>query len=233
MPKINRNGVNIHFETYGKGPAILLSHGFSDSLEVWKHQIDSLSSDYTLVVWDLRGHGKSDSPQNIDQYSEKETVLDMLGIIDSLNIKKTMIGGFSLGGYMSLAFYQRFPEKVSSLLVVDTGPGFKNNEARDDWNKYAIKSAERYESRGRKGIGNAARGMLTQKDDRIINSLADISVPTLIIVGEDDKPFLSAAEYMFKKISKSKKIIIPGAGHSVNIDQPKLFNSAVLEFLET
>ena len=232
MPSITRNGVNIHFETYGKGPAILLSHGFSDSLEVWKHQIDSLSLDYTLVVWDLRGHGKSDSPENIDQYSEKETVLDMLGIIDSLNIKKTMIGGFSLGGYMSLAFYQRFPEKVSSLLVVDTGPGFKNNEARDDWNKYAIKSAEKFEKRKLKGISFAARRMLTQQDDRIINSLPDISVPTLIIVGEEDKPFLSAAEYMNKKIVNSKKIIIPKAGHAPNIDQPELFNIAILDFLK-
>jgi pimeloyl-ACP methyl ester carboxylesterase len=74
--------------------------------------------------------------------------------------------------------------------------------------------------------------MLTQKDDRIINSLPNISAPTLIVVGEDDKPFLSAAEYMNNKILNSKKIIIPKAGHAVNIDQPKLFNSAVLDFLK-
>ncbi|MDC0432327.1 alpha/beta hydrolase [Hyphomicrobiales bacterium] len=233
MPKINRNGVNIHFEVCGNGPAIFLSHGFSDNLGIWKEQVKVLSEQNTLITWDLRGHGQTDSPDEIIQYSEEETLLDMLEILNYLNIEKTSLGGFSLGGYMSLAFYRLYPDRVSSLLIIDTGPGFKNDEAREGWNKYAIKSAERYESRGRKGIGNAARGMLTQKDDRIINSLADISVPTLIIVGEDDKLFLSAAEYMFKKISKSKKIIIPGAGHSVNIDQPKLFNSAVLEFLET
>ncbi len=95
-----------------------------------------------------------------------------------------------------------------------------------------MKSAEKYENRNLRGIGNAARGMLTQKDDRIIKSLPGISVPTLIIVGENDKPFLSAADYMSNKIKNSKKNIIPDAGHAVNIEQPELFNSAVLEFLK-
>lgn len=232
MPKINRNGVNIYFETFGNGPAIFLSHGFSDNLGIWKDQIKDLSKENTLITWDLRGHGQSDSPEGIIHYSEEETILDMLEILNYLNINETSLGGFSLGGYMSLAFYRKYPDRVSSLLIIDTGPGFKNDKARESWNKYAIKSAEKYENRDRKGIGNAARGMLTQKDDRIINSLPNISVPTLIVVGEDDKPFLSAAEYMHNKILNSKKIIIPKAGHAVNIDQPKLFNSAVLDFLK-
>ena len=232
MPKINRNGVNIYFETFGNGPAIFLSHGFSDNLGIWKDQIKDLSKENTLITWDLRGHGQSDSPEGIIHYSEEETILDMLEILNYLNINETSLGGFSLGGYMSLAFYRKYPDRVSSLLIIDTGPGFKNDKAREGWNKYAIKSAEKYENRDRKGIGNAARGMLTQKDDRIINSLPDISAPTLIVVGEDDKPFLSAGEYMHNKILNSKKIIIPKAGHAVNIDQPKLFNSAVLDFLK-
>jgi pimeloyl-ACP methyl ester carboxylesterase len=175
---------------------------------------------------------KEISLERLDPLVEEETILDMLEILNYLNINETSLGGFSLGGYMSLAFYRKYPDRVSSLLIIDTGPGFKNDKAREGWNKYAIKSAEKYENRDRKGIGNAARGMLTQKDDRIINSLPNISAPTLIVVGEDDKPFLSAAEYMHNKILNSKKIIIPKAGHAVNIDQPKLFNSAVLDFLK-
>ena len=81
------------------------------------------------------------------------------------------------------------------------------------------------------GLIKAARGMLTQKDDRIINSLPNIDVPSLIIVGENDKPFLAAADYMENKIHNSKKIIIPDAGHAVNIDQPNIFNAEVLNFL--
>ena len=233
MPTVNRNGVNIYFETHGDGPAIFLTHGFSDNLGIWQNQIEPLSKKNTLILWDLKGHGKTDSPEDMAHYSEEETLLDMLKILDHLNIKKASLGGFSLGGYMSLAFYRKYPNRVSSLLIIDTGPGFKNDDAREGWNKYAIKSAEKYESRNLKGIGNAARGMLTQKDDRIIKSLPDILVPTLIIVGENDKPFLSAADYMNSKIKNSKKNIIPDAGHAVNIEQPELFNSAVLEFLKT
>ena len=232
MPTINRNGINIYFETYGNGPAIFLTHGFSDNLGIWKDQVETLSKKNTLILWDLRGHGKTDSPDDIIHYSEEETLLDMLKILDHLNFNKAIVGGFSLGGYMSLAFYRQFPDRVSSLLIIDTGPGFKNDEAREGWNKYAINSAEKYENRNLRGIGNAARGMLTQKDDRIIKSLPGILVPTLIIVGENDKPFLSAADYMSNKIKNSKKNIIPDAGHAVNIEQPELFNSAVLEFLK-
>tara|TARA_B100001093_G_scaffold362125_1_gene346881 strand:+ start:666 stop:1367 length:702 start_codon:yes stop_codon:yes gene_type:complete len=233
MPTVNRNGVNIYFETHGDGPAIFLTHGFSDNLGIWQNQIEPLSKKNTLILWDLKGHGKTDSPEDMVHYSEEETLLDMLKILDHLNIKKASLGGFSLGGYMSLAFYRKYPNRVSSLLIIDTGPGFKNDDAREGWNKYAIKSAEKYESRNLQGIGNAARGMLTQKDDRIIKSLPDILVPTLVIVGENDKPFLSAADYMNNKIKNSKKNIIPDAGHAVNIEQPELFNSAVLEFLKT
>jgi len=233
MPTVNRNGVNIYFETHGDGPAIFLTHGFSDNLGIWQNQIEPLSKKNTLILWDLKGHGKTDSPEDMAHYSEEETLLDMLKIFDHLNIKKASLGGFSLGGYMSLAFYRKYPNRVSSLLIIDTGPGFKNDDAREGWNKYAIKSAEKYESRNLQGIGNAARGMLTQKDDRIIKSLPDILVPTLVIVGENDKPFLSAADYMNNKIKNSKKNIISDAGHAVNIEQPELFNSAVLEFLKT
>ena len=233
MPTVNRNGVNIYFETHGDGPPIFLTHGFSDNLGIWQNQIEPLSKKNTLILWDLKGHGKTDSPEDMAHYSEEETLLDMLKIFDHLNIKKASLGGFSLGGYMSLAFYKKYPDRVSSLLIIDTGPGFKNDDAREGWNKYAIKSAEKYESRNLQGIGNAARGMLTQKDDRIIKSLPDILVPTLVIVGENDKPFLSAADYMNNKIKNSKKNIISDAGHAVNIEQPELFNSAVLEFLKT
>ena len=101
MPKINRNGVNIFYETYGEGPVVLLTHGFSATSKMWHDQIDSLSSDYCLVFWDMRGHGSSDYPEDINLYNEKETIEDILSILDKLNVKKANIGGMSLGGYMS------------------------------------------------------------------------------------------------------------------------------------
>jgi pimeloyl-ACP methyl ester carboxylesterase len=82
------------------------------------------------------------------------------------------------------------------------------------------------------GLIRACRGMLTQRDARVINSLPHIKVPTLVVVGADDAGFLKAADYMAAKIPHASKVVIPDAGHAANIDQPEQFNQAVLRFLE-
>lgn len=150
---------------------------------------------------------------------------------------------------MSLAFYRAHPERVRALLIVDTGPGFKKDDARDAWNKRAYETGARFEREGlavlqslsrerssvshrnASGLAHAARGMLTQRDARVIESLPAIKVPALVIVGADDTPFLAASDYMATKIPGAKKTIIPAAGHAVNIDQPQAFLEAVLPFL--
>jgi pimeloyl-ACP methyl ester carboxylesterase len=85
--------------------------------------------------------------------------------------------------------------------------------------------------RDARGLILAARGMLTQRDDRVISHLPAISVPALVVVGAEDTPFLAAADYMANKIPGAKRVVIPGAGHAVNIDQPHAFNAAVTDFL--
>ena len=74
--------------------------------------------------------------------------------------------------------------------------------------------------------------MLTQTNANVINSLPEIAVPSLVVVGANDVPFLNAADYMAKRIPGARKIVIPDAGHASNIDQPGIFNKAVLDFLE-
>jgi pimeloyl-ACP methyl ester carboxylesterase len=216
---------------------------------MWQGQIHTLAKDHTLVLWDMRGHGQSDSPQNLDAYSEAHTVADMLALLDTLKVGQAIVGGLSLGGYMSLAFYRQHPERVRALLIIDTGPGFKKDEAREQWNKTALQRAESLEKdglavlksasaersqavhRSAMGLARAARGMLTQRDARVIESLPAIRVPSLVVVGADDTPFIAASDYMSAKIPGAKKIVIEKAGHASNIDQPAAFNSALTEFL--
>jgi pimeloyl-ACP methyl ester carboxylesterase len=73
---------------------------------------------------------------------------------------------------------------------------------------------------------------LTQRDASVMEILPEIAVPSLIVVGADDTPFLAASDYMAAKIPGAKKVVIPSAGHAVNIDQPQAFIDAVLPFLE-
>ena len=74
--------------------------------------------------------------------------------------------------------------------------------------------------------------MLTQRDARVIEVLPDIKVPSLVIVGADDTPFLAASDYMAAKIPGASKAVIPAAGHAANIDQPQAFIDALLPFLD-
>ena len=73
--------------------------------------------------------------------------------------------------------------------------------------------------------------MLIQRNANVINSLPAIAVPSLVIVGANDAPFLNAADYMTKRIPGAQKMVVPGAGHASNIDQPGIFNNALLDFL--
>ncbi|MCA1458167.1 alpha/beta fold hydrolase [Bradyrhizobium sp. BRP22] len=251
MPKINRDGVEIHYEVHGDGPPLLLTHGYSSTSAMWQGQIAALSKRHRLVLWDMRGHGQSDYPSDPAVYSEALTVADMAALLDAIGADQAIVGGLSLGGYMSLAFYRAHPERVRALLIIDTGPGFKKDDARDAWNKRAYDTAEKFEREGldllksfsrerstvthrdASGLARAARGMLTQRDARVIESLPEIKVPSLIVVGADDAPFLAASDYMAAKIPGAQKVVIPAAGHAVNIDQPQAFIEAVLPFLDS
>jgi pimeloyl-ACP methyl ester carboxylesterase len=250
MPKINRDGVNIHYEVHGTGPALLLTHGYSSTSAMWRGQIAALSERHRLVLWDMRGHGQSDYPDNPEAYSEALTVADMAALLDQVGAGSAVVGGLSLGGYMSLAFYRSHPRRVSALLIIDTGPGFRKDEAREAWNRRAHDTADRFERdglavlqsasreratashRNAQGLAHAARGMLTQRDAGVIELLPAIKVPSLVVVGADDAPFLAASDYMAAKIPGARKVVIPAAGHAVNIDAPQPFIEAVLPFLD-
>jgi pimeloyl-ACP methyl ester carboxylesterase len=250
MPKLNRDGVKIYYEVHGNGPALLLTHGYSSASAMWNGQVEALSKHHKLVLWDMRGHGQSDYPDDPTAYSEALTVADMAALLDAVGAERAIVGGLSLGGYMSLAFYRAYPERVRALLIIDTGPGFKKDDARDAWNKRAHDTGDRFEREGlsvlksasrersdvshrdASGLARAARGMLTQRDARVIETLPNIKVPSLVVVGADDAPFLAASDYMAAKIPDAKKVVIPAAGHAVNIDQPQAFIDAVLPFLD-
>jgi pimeloyl-ACP methyl ester carboxylesterase len=248
MPMLDRDGVRIHYEVHGEGPPVLLSHGYSATCRMWDGQIAALKDRYKVIVWDMRGHGESDYPADPTAYSEALTVEDMAALLRTCGAGRAVIAGLSLGGYMSLAFHATHPQLTHAIMLFDTGPGFKKDEARQVWNETAHKRARDLETRGLAALGSsdevrlgrhrsadglagAARGMLAQANDRVILSLERIAVPTLVLVGADDRNFLAATDYMANKIKGSTKVVIPAAGHAANLHQPAAFNRAVTDFL--
>ena len=249
MPTIDCAGVSIHYESHGpdKAPPILLSHGYGATARMWDGQVAAFAERWRLILWDMRGHGRSGDPRDPSAYSQALSVADMAAVLDACGVGRAIVGGLSLGGVMSLAFHLAHPERVRALMLF--GPGFRNPEARRQWNLRAEARARELEEKGlpnsgggaetrlgrhrsAQGLAGAARGMLAQPDGSLIGSLPQIAVPTLVLVGAEDRHFLAAADYMARKIPGTRRATIPAAGHASNLHQPALFNRAVQDFLE-
>lgn len=250
MTRARLNGIEIDYQASGAGPAVLLSHGYSATRRMWDAQHTALGETHRVISWSMRGHGETESPADPAQYSADLTVADMRALLGHVGVERAVIGGLSLGGYVSLAFYLAHPEMVRALVICDSGPGYRSADARAAWNQRAQERALSLETRGlealgksrevresatlhrsAQGLAHAARGMLAQEGSRVIDGLAGIAVPTLIIVGDQDQPFLVPCEYMAKKIPGARLEVIRGAGHSSNLDQPEAFNRVLLDFL--
>lgn len=255
MAILSRDGISIYYEVHGDadeaGQTVLLSNGFSGSTRTWAGQIEPLSKKFRVIIWDMRGHGQSDAPDDASLYTRDATIGDMLALLAEVGAGEAHIGGHSLGGYLSIEAYRRHPDIFKSLLLLNTGPGFRNDEARAGWNARCEKDAETFEKRHAEqmalpenerrkgnhrslmGVARAARGILPQDDAKVIETLPNIAVPALVLVGDQDHAFKNAAEYMSIKIPKATSVVIKDAGHNASMDQPDAVADAVLEFLGT
>ena len=251
MATAKLNGIEIDYAVSGRGRPVILSHGYGATRRMWDGQHVAVGDRYQLITWDMRGHGQTEVPDDPARYSTELTVADIRALLQSLGVNRAVVGGLSLGGYVSLAFYLAHPEMVEALVICDSGPGYRNADARAAWNQRAHERAADLEARGldafggrsrevrealrhhrsAQGLAHAARGMLAQQDSRVIDSLAAIRVPTLVVVGDRDEPFLAPCQYMAKKIPDARLEVIAGAGHSSNLDQPAAFDRVLLDFL--
>jgi pimeloyl-ACP methyl ester carboxylesterase len=239
---------DISYQSSGAGQPLLLSHGFGATSAMFAANVPALSASHLVLTWDLRGHGASHSPPDPACYPASAAIADMAAILDEAGVARAVLGGHSLGGYLSLDFALTFPDRVAGLVLIDTGPGFRNDEARDGWNRRAQATAGRLASeglpalgssaelhagghRGTAGLIHAARETLTQRDSHVLDGLPSIGVPALVIVGADDRHFLAAADYMTARIPSARKVVIQGAGHAPNIDRPAEFSAELTTFL--
>ncbi len=251
MATIDRDGVKIYYDIQGPEGAlpILLTHGHAAATQMWAAQVEALKKQFRVITWDLRGHGRSDSPEDPALYSVEYIVDDIAAILDDCGIDKAVIGGHSLGGVMSFQFQLSYPERILAMVILNSGPGFRKDSSRDKWNLGCERTASSLERKGLAalsksnevhaewhsdvwGLIHSARGFMTHKDARMIDNLSNINVPVLILVGAQDKEFLGVGDYMERKIPGAQKVIIEHAGHAANLDQPEVFNKLVVAFLD-
>jgi 3-oxoadipate enol-lactonase len=260
--KVDLNGVKIYFEDLGSrtGLPIVFIHGFPFSHEMWQPQIKALTDRFRVIGYDVRGHGESDVGDG--QYMLEFFVDDLIGLLDHLKIGKAVLCGLSMGGYIALRAVERNPERVLGLVLADTQAKADSNEAklRRAASMKAVKTngvkayAEGFvktvfapqsftekanavntiqriiESNSMIGICGALLALATRTDTT--ESLTNIRVPTLILVGEHDTSTLvSASEEMHRKIRSSEMHVIADAAHMSNLENSEAFNAYLLNFL--
>ncbi|MEZ5237347.1 MAG: alpha/beta fold hydrolase [Acidimicrobiales bacterium] len=217
---------HLHVERHGRGPLVLCTHGGADTGDTWREQVGFLAGlGRTAVSWDLRGHGRSAAPLDPAYYSRELAVADIGALVDSTPGPAVLMG-HSLGGYLSLAFALRHPERVAALVLVATGPGFRDEAARAQWNEMARTGI----TKG--GAPAEAVGLLAQHDSWVIDNLAAIEAPVLQVVGDGDKMFLRATRYAAEKFSGPvRTVVVEGAGHHVHRRAAEQVNAAIAAFL--
>ena len=112
MPSLDRAGTNIYYKVTpnaGGQPPLLLSHGFGASSAMWRPNRAALAAGRPVITWDMRGHGRSDSPADPAEYTHAACVADMAALLDAVGAEQAVAGGLSLGGFLSLAFCLQLP----------------------------------------------------------------------------------------------------------------------------
>ncbi len=134
--------------------------------------------------------------------------------------------GHSLGGYLSLSAAIHHPRLVKALVLIATGPGFRKQTAREEWNRYARSMDLGADAHP------AARQLGIHSDAAVIDGLGSIRVPTLVIVGSEDRRFLAAKDYLASKMPNASGLVIAGARHNVHKTHSAEVGRAILSFLE-
>src|SRR5256885_7910390 len=130
MTKLNVSGIEIGYDEAGTGPAIVLLHGFPFNRSLWRDQVAELSPRYRVITPDLRGHGETSvtaGPATMDEMAH-----DVVALMDAIDIPQAVVGGLSMGGYVTLALARMFPERVRALLLADTRAGADTEEAKQN-----------------------------------------------------------------------------------------------------
>jgi 3-oxoadipate enol-lactonase len=243
---------------YANGHVVLL-HAFPLNSTLWRPQIERAPTGWRFVAPDLPGFGASVLPaaRTMDAMAR-----EVLNVLDEQGIDRAVIGGMSMGGYVTLALYRLAPERFVGMVLADTratadtdqqkearrkmietvreqGPGAVADEmmpkllgetSHRERTDVASKVREMIEGNSRAAIAGAVEAMMTRPDSRPL--LSQISVPTLIVCGEEDvltPPSDSTA--LHDGIPDSRLVQIPRAGHLSSIEAPEEFLFALNAFL--
>ena len=124
MPYADNDGVRIHYEVEGTGPALVLQHGITQCVEDWFEcgYVSALRAQYRLILVDARGHGQSDKPHDGASYALGNRVADVVAVIDALGVERAHFWGYSMGGYIGFGMAKHAPDRLGTFIAGGVHP---------------------------------------------------------------------------------------------------------------
>ncbi|MBU1682538.1 alpha/beta hydrolase [Patescibacteria group bacterium] len=259
MTKARVNGIDIWYDRYGEGNrTVLFLHAFAVTSKMWNLQITPLvNAGFKVICVDLRGHGKSSTPPG--PYSLFDLVNDIHLLIDSLSLQNVCLVGLSTGGRVSIKLALSYPNDISELVLVSTKsePALDIRSELKELSDIAfggdvISAVNQFYSKHYQRLSRAAPELVNKmlaswrntggegftgvanaitEMESVTSSICQLKMPALAIAGQLDPschPFLAWYE---RTMINCRGIIIPDSGHFVNVEQPTLFNEALISFL--
>ena len=221
------DGVAIATETRGPdgpdGPPIIATTGWANDRSVWTPMVDDLSVDHAVTTWDLRGHGASAAAPP-GEYTRAHALGDLAAVLD-LAGRPAVLMGHSLGGFLSLAHAVDHPEDVAGLVLVATGPGFRKVEAREQWNESVRAAAAGMD------LPPGVEEISMHHDAHVINHLAEVQAPVLVLLGERDVRFAASAALFQRDLDVHESVVVADMGHMVHVKAPAECAAAVRRFM--
>ena len=258
--KISANGLSMNYTLEGpdSAPVVTMSHSLATDLSMWDPTVAPLQGRWRVLRYDTRGHGGTEAPTGA--YTLDELVEDAAALLGALGITRTHWVGLSMGGMIGQSLALKAPDLLRSLALCDTSSRVPP-EARPLWQD-RIRTAESqgmeplveptlqrwftapFRQR-EKAVMERVGAMIRATPPHgyagcchaiaaldLTDRLPAITIPTCVIVGEDDPGTpVSASRAIHERVKGSRLEIIPGAAHIANMEQPEAFNRALTSFL--
>jgi len=250
MPSIHSNGIDIHYDTTGSGPPLLLIHGLGSSGRDWEAQRLAFAGRYQVITFDLRGHGRSSKPPGT--YAMATLAADAAALIRALRLPPVHLVGLSLGGVVAFQLMLDHPALVRSAVIVNSGPRLPASRAML-WRRRAMirllglqRSARIVSRRLFPDPAQRAAFLEGFKDNQqgpylaslqalaeceLSGRLGEIRLPVLAVAADQDYTPVSFKQEYVDQLADARLVVIPDSHHVLPAERPAAFNAAVLEFL--